>query len=1548
MQPQVVYIIEVELWPVVGLKVPLVLSIRLKRHSARNSRFCIIAIMLLVGSAAAVYNADSLYLADDWGLSAQIPSVIAVGAGNTILVLTTDASGEPDADQPFTIDLTVNGTSIASLAGTTDADGLASPELYVPPFKGEAVLVVRSRDQELNRTVTAGTGSSFSRVFLTTDKPIYQPGQVVHARLLVLRKDLWAVGATPGALVTFEVKTPQGDRILRKTAQLDAFGVVSLDYPLSDQLPLGDYQFKAIVGGFEVARDVKVDEYVLPRFDISFGDLDRWYTFDDNIDAYALVKYFFGETVNGTARLQINVFDGSTWVTATDFDSEPLVEGAFEFKYDLDGLLPDYWMRNYGDRYYRYYDYQKPDSLTVELNLTVTDTGGHTESDSQVITIASGPILLTALTDVNIEGQTSNYYLVARYPDGMPVPNAVIGWSIERKDDGGSKTMPSVTTDARGVATLTFGYDEDFESMQVRASKDQYEAVANFYFKASHGIKAVPDRPTYAVGDVATFDVFHAGDPASDLLYYDVVADGFTITTGHITMSGDRATVRLPVTADFGHLTSVRFYRIERNFVIARDVATIGIAKDGGDLDITITPDSSTYLPKDDVSLELEVMRHGVGVPAMLGVSIVDNAVLELGARFTGFEEVLAGLGPFYTDPYYQLMGYILAGDVALPSQGYREWRREGVEPVESTGYELNAKAEAFKDDVVAAWWVVIGSAAVVGLIAVLAMGRRTRHWKVILAVLSLAIAPTLAVWGAVSNLATEQQDDTLGDGDGWDGIGPPPPPSVDDRAMEAGGGFGFDLPDIFNSKDEAETTGQGSDQGIVSPSGGYTVPTKRGSVRQFFPETWAWVPVLPTDDSGVATLELVAPDSITSWDVSVIASTQSALVGVAHQNVTVFQEFFVEPDLPARAFLGDRFPLKVQVYNYGAPTAVEVRLAPTSWFRVEDTNHAILEVGKGEVASVEFTVTMLEVGVHEVRVTGESATFVDTVVRTLRVKPAGEHVTDMFQGMLMPGDSLEHTFAVLPEMVPNSQNAWVKLQGGIEAVVMEGAESYIHMVSGCGEQSMSGLSVDVLAFLAARQGGLAEDQLIRLEAIVNQGIQYEMKFLYDDGEGRGIVYYPGERSVNPWLTAWGLQTFSDAKAGGFDIDDDILLDMRQWLKAHQSADGHFDFAEWRYYGNGDPYLEKRQLATTAYITKAMLQSGMGSDDAAVQSAMNYITQVIKVPTAWEDSYVLALGLRALVAGGRGGEATAREVADRLHEMRVVEGNHTYWGSSTNMISYEQYDGVGARELLDKNPGYVVETTGYAAQALYAMGSYITDVRGAMRFLVEGRSQYGGWHSTQDTVVAFQTVWQVSTTVADVDMDVEVLVDGDVAFTQSFDASNSDMTYLLDLRPLLGPATTTVTVRGTGAGSIIFQAFLEQWVPWRGGADVPLELTVDYADVVVRVDETLGATARLTNRQDQPIKMALVELVAPVGTRLVTSQFEDLYEHGVVDYVEWADGAVRLYITDLSAGESVQFTYSLLGTMPADVTIAGNRAFDMYNSLVITELEPIEISVYIP
>ena len=83
-------------------------------------------------------------------------------------------------------------------------------------------------------------------MLLVTDKPLYQPGQLMHLRALALQSfDLKPVA---GADLTFEVEDAKGNKVFKQALKTSDFGVASADFQLADEVNAGDYHIRAVLG----------------------------------------------------------------------------------------------------------------------------------------------------------------------------------------------------------------------------------------------------------------------------------------------------------------------------------------------------------------------------------------------------------------------------------------------------------------------------------------------------------------------------------------------------------------------------------------------------------------------------------------------------------------------------------------------------------------------------------------------------------------------------------------------------------------------------------------------------------------------------------------------------------------------------------------------------------------------------------------------------------------------------------------------------------------------------------------------------------------------------------------------------------------------------------------------------------------------------------------------------------------------------------------------------------------------------------------------------
>ncbi len=1468
-------------------------------RARRNRSFGLLGLTLvglLIAATVSAYAADELYLAGKDNVSVYVPEMLVSGADASLVVLTTDAGGAPLPGREVTVELVTEAESRTVFSGTTDSEGALFPTFPADVPPGEANLVIRTGRTVLTKRVVVDTTT---RIFLNTDKPVYQPGQVIHLRTLTFHGTAAQASTAP---VTLSVQSPDGDLIYRKDLLPDAYGIASLDYPLAPILPTGTYTFLAQVGEEVVKKTVTVEPYVLPRFRIGYEGLKGWFTPEEDIVGTLRAEYFFGEVVQGTVTLEAQVYTG-VWETVGEHSGN-LFMGEFSFRFDP-VLYAVGVLANDGNGY-------------LELNATVTDEAGHEESKSLLLPIAPLPIRVTVLSDASIVGAESTFYAIARYPDGTPVGDASVTYRL-----AATGTEGQVTADERGVAEFSFTYQGE-SSLRVTATDGEYTGNVLLPLRGgSEGVKVVADRAEYAVGDTAQFLVTFMGEAYSNWVYYDVMARGFLVTTGRTLLEYGTGTFTLPVTADMAPRAEVRVYKTGTGMQVYRDTVILGVG-DGTGLDVTVQADNATYRPGGDVSLSFQVSRDGAPAVAALGVSIVDQAVFEVDARVRGLEAVYLGLEEEFVQPEVLILDYLFGTGAPLPVDFPVEVSRE---PVGEAGlvstYPLHLqRANQMREASIGGlgWsFVLVGIIGYFGLI-VLSLRYAVRGASrapygsasgALLAV-ALLVAITVVIAGALYVMTTGligsgTTRDTGTTGEFLGGTG-------DVDTAQTGGTWFFDLeglpPEVAPGTVDTAT--------IAAPA----------RVRVFFPETWYWNPSLITDASGTATVNLVAPDSITSWAVEAIASTKDAQIGVGSGNVTVFQDFFVEPDIPLGAVVGDQFPLRASVFNYlDQDMDVWVTLANDTWFVLQDEAWKNLTVPARSVRGVEFLITAKEWGTHKVSLLAGNALISDAVVRDIAIDPAGPWREQVVSGEVTDDETVTIGLDLNAARIPGTEVAYVKLQGGMEAVFLDGAENYIVFVSGCGEQSTSKLSVNIAAYKHLADGGAADEQLFAFETKIVQGIQHELTFLVEAEAGRAISWFGREPDL--WLTAWALFAFQDLQDAGFVIDADLISDLHEYVVSTQSSDGSFSFPAVGHWSINTK-LENFKEAATAYVVRALSYSGYPAD-GSLKKAVAYLEKHVGPE---DDAFTVALTLTALSQAG-GSTARQSELAASLSASAVVDADGTaHWRYAS--------DGGGGY-YYDTN---AIETAGYAVLGLSLSRLDLPLASKGVQYILTHRDQ-GRWGSTHDTAVAFQALAAAGTLNVQ-DVTVDVRLNGVSVESVRFTPQTSDLTRFVNLTQDLAESNV-VTLESRGTGTILYQLSLKQAMPWPvdPGPTPELFLQVTYDSTTVRVDDRITATVQLRyDGSRDELKMVLVDLRSPVGFCFEAEGLESVVEAGTVDWYEILGcREAKVYITDVPRGELVTFQYRLVAQFPIRATLQGVNAFDMYDPTVKTTLGPVEVTV---
>ncbi len=139
----------------------------------------------------------------------------------------------------------VEDTALVSAAGTTDSNGYAVLSMSLPAD-------LQARDLEVAVEAQRGTikknaendlkVGTPSRIFVQTDKPLYQPGQVLHIRALIFGDEHRALAAKK---IYVQVEDEDGTVVFRDERTSSRFGLVATDWTIPDRIRLGSYRILA-------------------------------------------------------------------------------------------------------------------------------------------------------------------------------------------------------------------------------------------------------------------------------------------------------------------------------------------------------------------------------------------------------------------------------------------------------------------------------------------------------------------------------------------------------------------------------------------------------------------------------------------------------------------------------------------------------------------------------------------------------------------------------------------------------------------------------------------------------------------------------------------------------------------------------------------------------------------------------------------------------------------------------------------------------------------------------------------------------------------------------------------------------------------------------------------------------------------------------------------------------------------------------------------------------------------------------------------------------
>jgi len=1080
------------------------------------------------------------------------------------------AAGKPIAGARVKVSLKPDtGRAIPLFEGATDESGSLPVLFHVPAdAPAEATLVVETRSSSgKDRIEQQVSVQREYRLLLSSDKPLYQPGQVIHMRALAL--STFDLTPARGATVKFTVEDAKGNKVYRESVAASDFGVAAADFQLADMVNQGSYKLSVAIGATQSEKTVEVRPYVLPKFGVTATTERSFYLPGQRVQGVVQADYFFGKPV---AQGQVHIV-GSVWdverTVLVDLVGETDDNGSYDFSFDL----PQYFAGSG----------MESGQAQFALQVTVVDQTDHPEETSAVLPVAAQPLVIEAVAESGSlkPGVENIVYVLTSYPDGQPASTSL---SV-RVDSGAPVELKSGEF---GLAQFTLNPRSGQNAVLEISARDDAGLTAQrqMELNAEGGSDCVllrSDRAAYLVGE--TMNLVALTPVSSGSVYMDIVKGGQTLSTRSAQVVDGRAEFAVDVTPDLYGTLEIHAYKVLLDGAIVRDTRLV-VVDAPNDLAIDISADRDTYLPGDQATIAFHTAdaASGDGVQTALGLAIVDESVFALQSQDPGFAKLYFLLRQELMEPFYQIQGFEVpsiiysdqpqqgdvlrqAGDSAakaswadIPVAGgseinSREEKLSSLQVVQQRGFtrlgEVSAAGMilaplALWAVVIAALWgsgvvkrslarllVLLGVVVLIGacLAGWLVVAQRvfytnvdpetvliplavlvglgllvfsitawiardpagklfsliTLAWGGLLALLivsskrggdpvagllitafvALLLLPAAyLLFGQIRWLERRHWIGGLGVGlglvsalpamvlvpaavlslsSGWGGSGMP--------ALEEGvrGGapamqdaLGIEKGMLMN---ETEVEAPAA----AMPLSGEEAHAQSGEpprLRQFFPETLYWMPELVTDETGSASLEVPMADSITTWRLTALASSQDGRLSFASSGLRVFQDFFVDVDLPVALTQGDEISIPVGVFNY-LPEPQEVRLVVDEepWFELLGESEQRITIAANDIEVVYFPIRVLKFGRNAFQVTAWGEQMNDAIRREVTVVPDGKEMRLTESDWLR--ESKELDVSVPAEAVYGTASVEVKIYPGVMAQAVEGLEKILRLPHG-------------------------------------------------------------------------------------------------------------------------------------------------------------------------------------------------------------------------------------------------------------------------------------------------------------------------------------------------------------------------------------------------------------------------------------------------------------------------------------------------------------------
>ncbi len=726
--------------------------------------------------------------------------------------------------------------------------------------------------------------------------------------------------------------------------------------------------------------------------------------------------------------------------------------------------------------------------------------------------------------------------------------------------------------------------------------------------------------------------------------------------------------------------------------------------------------------------------------------------------------------------------------------------------------------------------------------------------------------------------------------------------------------------------------------------------------IRSDFAETLYWHPalVLPGGKSQVS-FDLC--DSVTSFQVTAFGHSLDGRLGAVAYAFDSRLPFTVQPKVPLEVTASDRIDLPLSISNntdqkqtvavtlensqglelIQARSVSEGTVDPRSRFGlVSGKPSAEVTVNPESAVRQLFPIRpTIKEGTATLTFKGQTKGFAADIIRMgFRVAPEG------FPIVAQQSDLLEQTALARVTLPENWIRGTLKLQAHVYpstlADLQKGLEGLLREPNGCFEQTSTSNYPNLLILDYLRESDQSKPNVeARARELLGRGYQKLVSFeCLNPGMAKrqGYEWFGGTAPPHEALTAYGLLQFRDM-ARVQDVDRAMLERTRTYLLSRRDGKGGFS----RNPRALDTFGRAPEAITNAYIVWALTESGP-DDDLAVE-----LKALSEKANESRDPYFLALVANSLINRARTQEGTAL-----LRTVAQLQKEEGYLQAESTSIT-----GSGGRDLQ-------IETTALAVLGWLKAnsGEFQKPVQRAIQWIAKQRGGYGGFGSTQSTILALKALIgfaRANKRTAEAG-ELSLLVEDRKLAGRSFPAGVTETLTLSldDAEKHLKPGVNRVRLAITGKNVFPYTlTWTYQTARPVSAENCSVKLTTALAKTTLTEGDLVRLNVAIENTSDKGQGMATAIVGIPAGLSLP----EDLKQ--LREYIRTPEDGSRpqlgafeirgrelvLYWRDLAPRQKIELPIDLIARVPGEYSGPASRAYLYYNADFKHWIEPLTVTI---